>query len=167
MAYGTMTDPVARRIVVGVDGSPASLHAVRWVAGLARRTGAEVLAVTAVTPFEDLLRDSIHFSPGSWRQALRRRMRRDWCSPLADAGIPYKVRLIERHAGPALLQAAEEADADLIVVGVHQHRSLTGRLSAYLGQRASCPVIAVPPTGAADATAAELSPERVLAADAG
>lgn len=138
------TRPV-KTILVGVDGTPGSLEAVRWVAGLADAVSATVVMVTAVTPLEDVLRDSIHFSAGNWRQALRRRMYRDWGQPLRERGVPIRTRLIERHPGAALLMVAEQEGADLIVVGVHQHRTLTGRLSSFLSQRATCPVIAVPP----------------------
>ena len=36
-----------KRIVVGVDGSPSSMKALRWAIGQAKLTGAEVEAVTA------------------------------------------------------------------------------------------------------------------------
>jgi nucleotide-binding universal stress UspA family protein len=132
--------------VVGVDGSGASLAALRWAASAAADLGAEVVAVTAVPPLDDILRDSIHIEPGNWRQTLRHRAHDEWCRPLADVGVPYRVRLIERHAGAALLEAAAEEGADLLVVGVHQHRSLTGRLSTHLSRHAPCPVVAVPPS---------------------
>ena len=46
MSVSSTGDRPAGRIVVGVDGSPSSEHALRWAAGQARLTGPEVLAVT-------------------------------------------------------------------------------------------------------------------------
>ena len=47
LTYGRLLDLGYRpdRIVLGIDGSPASAAAVEWTADVAKATGAEVLAV--------------------------------------------------------------------------------------------------------------------------
>lgn len=70
---------------------------------------------------------------------------------LDERGITYEVRRFARGASPAedLLEAAEEFDVDLLVIGVRR-RSPVGKL--LLGSntqdivlRADCPVLAVKP----------------------
>jgi nucleotide-binding universal stress UspA family protein len=46
-------DPI-RRILVAVDGSEPAAHALQWAIAMARGMGAEVIAVFAIAPFQDL-----------------------------------------------------------------------------------------------------------------
>ena len=50
-------DDFIRLVLVGVDGSEGSRHAVEWAARLAAVTGSEVLAVHVLTYNRELLRD--------------------------------------------------------------------------------------------------------------
>ena len=45
-----------KRLVVGVDGSEGAARALRWAIGLAEKEGAEIIAVYALGPVEDLFR---------------------------------------------------------------------------------------------------------------
>ena len=104
-----------KRILVGTDGSEHARRAVRWAADLAGLTGAEVIAAHAVgllvttpdgpvpsTPFHDRLRSSLE---------------REWTEDLRAAEVPVRCVLVEGSAVTALLQVAEDEDADLVVVG--------------------------------------------------
>ncbi|MGI8752067.1 MAG: universal stress protein [Acidimicrobiales bacterium] len=137
-------DLTPRTIVLGLDGSPTSFYATRWVAALAAGIGARVVLINAASPFDGLVHDSIRFDPGNWRQTRRRHLHDEWAEPLRELGVDHTSRLVEKSAGTALLMVAAEEDADLIVVGIHQHRTISGTLSAHLACHASCPVLAIP-----------------------
>ncbi len=136
------------KIIVGVDGSPNSLAAVQWVADLAGPLESDVVAVHALGLLE-------HLSPGSepvpverHRQEIRDLLERLWTAPLATAAIAYGVEL--RYGPPVqvLLQAAEDENADLIVVGTRgasgaSHIRL-GSTSSQLTEQSTRPVAVIP-----------------------
>jgi nucleotide-binding universal stress UspA family protein len=154
---------MVKRVVVGVDGSPGSARALRWAIGLARDKGAEIIAVYALGPLEDLARGAsnavaagLGLSPSevrSWRDQLRREFEQDWCGPLRAAGVPFRVHLETASASAGLVAVAEREDADLIVVGAHGHGSfedrVLGSVSYKVSHRAHRPVVIVPPEAAA------------------
>jgi len=80
------------RIVVGVDGSEGSAHAVRWCTDMARATHAEIIAVYA---FEPLVEWVLESDPRSWRQAAERRLEDNWVAPLRQAGVAVRTRIID------------------------------------------------------------------------
>ena len=151
-----------QRIVVGVDGSPGSARALRWAIGLARHEEAEIIAVYALGPMEDLARGTSNAvaaglglsSPesGSWRAELRREMERDWCAALVASGLPFRTHLEQASAPAALMAVADRENADLIVVGAHGHGSfedrVLGSVSYKVSHRAHHPVVIVPPEAA-------------------
>jgi nucleotide-binding universal stress UspA family protein len=134
------------RVLVGVDGSAASLAALRWSLGLARRSGQSVTAVLAFTPSD------AEVSPAKY-QALTREAERalqDWC---ADTAGEASVGSMVVGGGPDALLAAS-GQADLLVVGTrgaggfaHLH---LGSVAHHLAHFTSVP-LAIVPTGAARA----------------
>jgi nucleotide-binding universal stress UspA family protein len=40
-----------------------------------------------------------------------------WCEPLAKAGVPYRVVLMDSDPALAIMQAAKTENADLVVAG--------------------------------------------------
>src|SRR5437879_4680626 len=112
-----------RRIVVGIDGSETSGRALRWAVGLAEREGAEIIAVYALGPMEDLARGAssavsagLGMSQswvGGWRSELRRKLEQDWCAPLRSAGLPFRAQLEEASASAGLMAVADREHADL------------------------------------------------------
>ncbi len=100
-----------RRIIVGVDGSTASLQAVTWSARLAEALGASITAVVIETNAEG--------NGSATSRQIRQRVSA-WASPLA--GIGAKIDIVSKpdaHPADALLAAAAESDANLLVVGAH------------------------------------------------
>jgi nucleotide-binding universal stress UspA family protein len=134
-------------IVVGVDGSQPSAAAVSWATAVARLLSAEVVLVHARPFSTEVLQDVPPLGLVDWGKDCRKKLNTVWSEPVRQAGVSFRLRLVHHSPGTALLQAAAEAGADLIVVGArhhrHGHRS-TGTLSHYLVGRASCPVVAVP-----------------------
>jgi Universal stress protein UspA and related nucleotide-binding proteins len=138
------------RIVLALDGSPSSLQARDLVAGLAWPNGLTVQLVSAydvpidwtggvgstmdwVGDAEDALRDEL-------LEELRRLAR-----PLEDRGWQVERRVIKGRAATAIMNAARELGADLIVLGSRGRgplRSmLLGSVSAEVADHAPCPVL--------------------------
>ena len=148
-----------KRIVVGVDGSEGALRALHWAIGLAEEQEAEIIAVYALGPGQDLARGATNAvsaglgmsQPGasSWRTELRRELEQDWCAPLRAAGLPFRAHLEEASASAGLMAVADREDADLIVVGAHGHGGfedrVLGSVSYKVSHRAHQPVVIVPP----------------------
>ncbi|MER6299492.1 universal stress protein [Kitasatospora sp. NPDC001539] len=136
------------RIVVGVDGSPASEQALRWAVEYAKAVGGAVDAVTAweypafygwggtsapaeVYNPEDVagrtLADSVAKAVG------------------AEPGVPISENVVPGNAAGALLQAAK--GAALLVVGSRGLGGfsgvLLGSVSRHLTEHAPCPVVVV------------------------
>jgi nucleotide-binding universal stress UspA family protein len=140
------------KIVVGVDGSPSSVLALRWAARQAELTGGDVHAVTVwhmpttygwIPPVADI----------DWAGNARTTLG-DAMKQALDDIRPEHVRrhVVEGHPVRALLAAA--ADADLLVVGSRGHGEFTGMLLGSVAQHvvahAPCPVLVVPPAAAAE-----------------
>jgi nucleotide-binding universal stress UspA family protein len=138
------------RIVVGVDGSECSKHALRWAARQAELTGA-ILDVIAASQFpvfygwtsadlagpdfarfaEQALTDTVHEVFGPDRPA--------W----------LRTRVVEGHAGQVLVE--KSAGAELLVVGNRGYGGfygvLLGSVSTYCVHHAHCPVTVIRPAG--------------------
>jgi nucleotide-binding universal stress UspA family protein len=146
-----------KRIVVGLDGSEGAARALRWAIGRAEEDGAEIVAVYALGPVEDLARGasaavSVGLGlphEGTWRNELRRALEEDWCAPLRAAGLPFRAYLEGASASAGLMAVADREDADLIVIGAHGHGSfedrVLGSVSYKVSHRAHQPVVIVPP----------------------
>jgi nucleotide-binding universal stress UspA family protein len=134
-------------IVVGVDGSRPSAAAVAWATEMAKSFSTEVVLVHARPFGTEVLQDVPPLGLVDWGKDCRKKLNTIWSQPVRQAGVPFRLRLVHHSAGMALLQAASEVGADLIVVGARHHRHghrATGTLSHYLVGRAPCPVVAVP-----------------------
>src|SRR5690242_55486 len=107
-------------IVVGADGSPGSRRAIDWAGGRAHELGCEVVAVLVVRPFGEFVMD-VPPLPGHVLDSRREALRNLWCKPLRDAGVKYRTFVMEDDPVSGLLEAAERAHADLLVLGAHDH----------------------------------------------
>ena len=143
-----MTKP----IIAGVDGSVVSIEALRWAIDEATRRGTTVIAVNAwhsdpTTAGLSKL-DLIQLRPRS--EVLDAQLKllegavHDAGGDAADVEIAQQ--LLEGQPGPALVQAA--ANADLLVVGSHGYNrlyeALLGSVSSYCVHHAPCPVVVIP-----------------------
>lgn len=138
-----------QRIVVGVDGSEASVLALRWAIGEAQLRSATLAVIHAWT--DSGTGAGLHASAFSVdldsAQAAAHTVLDD---ALETASVPPEIR-IERHAvmGPGarvLLDAASEAD--LLVVGTRGRGGVAGLLLGSVShdciKQATCPVVVVP-----------------------
>jgi nucleotide-binding universal stress UspA family protein len=104
-----------RRIVVGVDGSPCSLAAVKWAADLASATGAEILAVHALGLLDRLEPGDRPVPAEAHLEEIEDRFENRWCAGLS--ALPHHTEMRYGPPGRVILEVAAETDADLVVVG--------------------------------------------------
>ena len=139
-------------IVVGVDGTPTSLRALAYAAGLARRQHANLICVYVRQPLRTPIAMSGWVDAGivaAEAQAQSDAEKEVWAQISDDATAwGTGARLIIRHGNPLteLRKVAEQAGADTIIVGASAslpHR-LFGSLGNRLLRRKPCPVTIVP-----------------------
>ncbi len=137
--------PAPGRVVVGVDGSPSSVAALRWAA---RVGGALGLEIDAVTSWE---------FPGSYGLAGAVN---GW-DPEVDAGaalaravdtafdgeVPAGLRTHVRRGRPAPVLLEASHHVEMLVVGSRGHGGfaglLLGSVSTQCAEHARCPVVVV------------------------
>jgi nucleotide-binding universal stress UspA family protein len=138
------------RVVVGVDGSEGSRHALEWAARFATATGAEVVAAHVLTYSHEFAKDLSLDTMRTWRGELRRELQTRWIEPLVATGVTHRTLVVEDDS-PAvgLLRICDEEHAVLIVVGAKSHRGLGDRILGGVSYRvtnaARLPVVVVPP----------------------
>lgn len=134
-------------IVVGVDGSETSVGALRWAVAEARLRGTGLVVLTAWhVPYAGLEPLVAGLDPEVFLRAART-AQESALAAVDTTGVDIERRLVEGGAGPALLEAAR--DAELVVVGTRGHGGvlglLLGSVSHAVVQHAPCPVVVVPP----------------------
>ena len=139
-----MTMGETKQIVVGVDGSPASIKALSWAIRQAKLTGAEVEAVTAwsfpvgygMAPVGD---EGIDFEGDAGKILAEALAEVSGIEP----GVAITSSVLEGNAADVLLHEAK--GADLLVVGSRGHGGFAGMLlgsvSQHCVQHAGCPVL--------------------------
>lgn len=140
-------------IVVGLDGSKGGRRALTWCIPVAKRLGAEVIAVLALRPVGEFVITLPPFPVGTV-DAVKRSLEEDWVAPLADAGLAYRTVVLEADPASALRQVAASEGAQLIVVGSDGHGGVAerflGSVTYRLAHEAPVPLVIVPPeTGGA------------------
>ena len=125
----------AEHVVVGVDGSPTSQHALEVVIALADRLGVAVTAVHVSEPLDATA------GPTDWRAQAEARVR-DWIAPAEQAGIDVTVEIAPDYdPATAIARMADARAGAVAAVGV------TGRLARLplrLAHHTSAPVLLVP-----------------------
>jgi nucleotide-binding universal stress UspA family protein len=142
------------KIVVGVDGSEPSRRAVEWCATYAKPLGAEVVAVHAIDiPFmtapATMFPVRIPQFSAEQREELQDVVTKEWCAPLRNANVAFRVALVDGVSSLVLIQVAKDEDADLVVTG---KRGRGGFAELVLGSTShtlshhldSCPLLIVP-----------------------
>lgn len=137
-------------IVVGVDGSPASLDALSWSDDIAERAGATLVAVQAGLPGKDTVAPELFAELGD-----RARHELDlWCKERDLALTPTPV-VADQDPRTALVGVATEQDADLLVVGARGTSGLAGLflggVAQHLANHPTLP-LAIVPAGATTET---------------
>jgi nucleotide-binding universal stress UspA family protein len=123
-------------IVVGTDGSSTAAEAVRQATELASSLGAKVYLVSAYEPVpEGRLRDERQQVPEDLQWMVNPRedvedTLKAGATSLEDQGVDVETLAREGDPADAILDVAEEKNADLIVVG---NKGMTGAKRFLLG----------------------------------
>lgn len=147
-----------RRVIVGMDGSDASLDALQWALDEAANHPASIVAVhayhgvaTPVAPVADPLGEPVATALVTTEQAeqqARELLHEQLSATALRPGVHLRAEVVAGDAADVLLQASQ--DADLLVLGTHRHGVLhdlvLGSVSRRCSQRAACPVVLVPHT---------------------
>jgi nucleotide-binding universal stress UspA family protein len=142
----TGTGSKRTRIVVGVDGSPSSVQALRWALEQARITGAPACAVCAwdlpASPTYVAVEEDIGYREEGARTVLDGAIK----DATGDAAtLPVQREVVCGHPAKVLVDAS--TDAGLLVVGSRGHGGfaglLLGSVSQHVVAHASCPVVVV------------------------
>lgn len=145
-----VNDSKVRRIVVGVDGSPSSVAALRWAITEAEVTGDAVEAIIAWQ--HPIGAAGYGWAPvlvddGIDMQAIAEKTLTEAIDQAARPGSTVTVerRVAEGYAASVLVDAS--AHADLLVVGSRGHGTFTealiGSVSQNCAHHAKCPVVIV------------------------
>jgi nucleotide-binding universal stress UspA family protein len=102
-----------KRIVVGADGSPGSMNALRWAGTLAAEQGAEVIVMTGFVPKDSDPRGT-HSGASLAEQASELDK---WCRNVDFGETPVRPMVMRGDPRPEILGVAAAEHADLIVVG--------------------------------------------------
>jgi len=133
------------RIVVGVDGSPPSLEALRWGAHFAAIFGARLELVTAweYPPSYGWAAVAPEWNPAQDMEKVLEDSVRAIFGDEPPAGMELQVR--EGGTAKVLLDACK--GAVMLVVGSRGHGGfaglLLGSVSANVAEHASCPVLII------------------------
>ncbi len=125
-----------KSIVVGTDGSDTATQAVRQAVDLAGAVGAKLELVSAYAPVsQQRLSEERRQAPEDLQWAINPREDVDTtleaaASVARDAGVDVEVFPRQGDPADAILDVAEERDADLIIVG---NKGMTGAKRFLLG----------------------------------
>jgi nucleotide-binding universal stress UspA family protein len=135
-----------RRIVVGIDGSIGSEHALHWTVNEARARGLDIDVVHAWSPPLSIYPVDLSSDAAAYQAAGADVLARALAG--VDAGDGHITRhLAQDNAASALIEAS--AGAELLVVGSRGRGGFTGLLLGSVGRTclhlASVPTVVVPP----------------------
>lgn len=140
-------------IVVGTDGSETASEAVRQATDLAKSLGATVHLVSAYEPVSgQRLREERQEVPADMEWMVNPRedvdnTLRDATGAMEEAGISVETYAREGDPADAILDVAEEQNADLIIVGNKgmsgAKRFLLGSVPNKISHHAPCSVMII------------------------
>ncbi len=139
-------------VVVGVDGSPGSHDAIRLAWQEARYRGVPLLAVMAYGGETALGAPAVRpvstrGTPAEQRELTETTLRQVVRDALGGQQADVELRAVEGLPGRGLVEAAQGADAQLVVLAARGDGAvarLLGTVSQHVLRHAPCPVLVVP-----------------------
>jgi nucleotide-binding universal stress UspA family protein len=142
-----------RSIVVGTDGSDTAQKAVEEAVDLAKTIGAKLCLVSAYEPVPKArLREEARQTPEDLQWMINPHEEVDAtlgeaADAIREAGVEVETFAREGNPADAILDVAEERDADLIIVGnkgmTGARRFLLGSVPNKVSHHAPCSVLIV------------------------
>ena len=135
-----------KRILVATDGSPVSERLVLYVEHLARVESAEIVILHAYEPPASYAGYSGYDQLVASYRAVAQALVDDMSNALQEYSISAGIELRAGPAAEAILAAAAELNADLIVIGTSGNasvREFLGGVSTQVLRHAHCPVLQV------------------------
>ena len=138
--------------VVALKDLPESHRALRTAIDLARLYNAELATVSILGDLPAYTSFSVVVDPGAAAAMMEERrdrhkeMHEKAASLARELGIHAQGTIVVGKEVPAILHSLKEQNADLLVIGLHQHDFYLSRLwsSVYdLAQDATCSVLGV------------------------
>jgi nucleotide-binding universal stress UspA family protein len=122
-----------RRILVGFDGSPASERALRLAHTLRAEDGSLLVMTVAETHYAT----HAGMDAVAWDETIRAAAERarNAAAEILGEAPRCGAELWTGHAAPTLLRAAARMDSDLICLGAHGHRRISGILLGSVATR--------------------------------
>jgi nucleotide-binding universal stress UspA family protein len=137
-------------IVVGTDGSDTAQRAVEHAAALAKAVGAKLHIVSAYVPTAARVQAGGGPEGADWNvgpDVLVEGILSDAGTSAASLGVDANVRALRGDPADALIEAAEQEGADLIVVGnkgmTGARRFMLGNVPNKVSHHAPCSVLIV------------------------
>lgn len=151
------------RILAPTDFSELATHALHYAGELAKRTGSELVVLYAdpfLPPphFTSAQIDSIASSLAAQKKNAGVELDR-YTAEHVSRDVRHRTMIVEGHPVSAIVQAAEELDASVIVMGTHGrsglNRLMMGSVTERVLRESSHPLLTVRPTDrAVEATSA-------------
>jgi nucleotide-binding universal stress UspA family protein len=158
-----MANSTTSTIVVGIDGSPESVAALRWALTEAVTAGSEVEVVHCWHALS--VRDVAFGSSHELHNASICMLDNEVKAALKDLGNPPPIVQTSVNARPGTVLVARSKHAEMLVLGAHGRTSLHdivfGQVEASARRHAQCPVVVVDRNGKATRHAV---PENAVAA---
>jgi len=130
-------------LVVGVDGSEASVTALVWAADRVTATGT-IHAVHGFNPSRSRTLDVFRPSWDERRAEIEEGLPTTWTAAARREGVTLRTHLVDDEPDRALLDLADANDADVIVVGPHNKRGnplMLGSVTRKLLQETTRPLV--------------------------
>ncbi|MEX5234613.1 universal stress protein [Kocuria arenosa] len=133
-------------VVVGVDGSPQSVQALRWGARLAPAYGASLKVVGAWENPPEYV-NFVHFKDDHFDELARKRVDRAVQEAFGD-DVPAGLSTVVEFGHPSKVLIHHCEGAEMLVVGRRGHGGFKGLLmgstSSACVAHAPCPVLVLP-----------------------
>ncbi len=107
-----------RNVIVGVDGTAASLNALAWAAETVGTQG-RIHAVVSLNPWTEYFTDMVTGDPVGYQDVVESALIGRWTSEVGFAVGELETSVRWAAMASALDRAAQDDQADAIVIGVH------------------------------------------------
>ncbi|HJQ83478.1 MAG TPA: universal stress protein [Candidatus Binatia bacterium] len=139
------------KILIGIDDSPQSREAMKFLREAAWARNAEILVLSSVEISAYVLVEpagaAVYDSLQRDQRRAHERLVTDAVRELTEAGLAARGKVEEGDARDALVRAAETERVDLLVVGSHGRTGLAklllGSVASHVVTHAPCSVVVV------------------------